>query len=525
MRKRPSPRVILSIVRRHALAVILFLALFPAGAAHARVTTDLDVGWISRQPEIAYVWNSTNPRVEGWPAPGESVTWRAHVRNWSTTPRNVSYQWLLDGQVVASGTMAFAADSFTTVDFQWPWTFERHQLTFVVDSSHLLSEESEANNTLAVFTDALAVGFWVEESFYRLMRENQHRLAGVGSASFEDWAQRHMTRFNAMAETAIYPETPRGVLDRWRIQKIVVVPDGGLPVSPIETGDQYDATGATHPHDADRSVDMSWGFPASHVDFYDGNLTFVSDENLFYLAGFLIHELGHARYLIDTYAYRVHHTPPVRTVEITENGKLVVGTALMPATASISNGVKGFIAFTSPDNGLMGTSYGNIDRHSAVAMNLIAGARAVSGHANVPQNYAVYLNDLPAENRITIVDARGKPVPHAQVDFFQAVRWDDNDFYSARYDDLPDLHFVTDAKGQILVGRNPFTPRGTLSGLHLGELVAIVRVRAGGKTAFGYLESRVFNLAYWRGERELADHKLKLETLEQMFRRRGARKP
>lgn len=504
--------------------VVLFLLLSLGTAAQARVTTDLDAGWISREPEIPYVWNSTNPRVEGWPSPGEAVTWRAHVRNWSTTARSVQVRWSLDGDVVSTANVTFAANGFTTVDFPWSWTFERHQLTFVVDASNLLSEESETNNSLTIFTDALAVGFWVEQSFYDFMHQNQFRLTGIDSESFEDWAQRHMTRFNEMAADAIYPETPQGVLDRWRIQKIVVVPDGGLPASPIEDDDQSDATGATHPNDADRSVDMSWGFPASHVDFYDDNLTVTAANNLFHLAGFLIHELGHARYLIDTYTYRVEHVPPVRTVEITENGQLVIGTALMPANRVSFNGIDGFRAFGSPDNGLMGTNYSRIDRHSAAAMNLIAGARAVSGHANVPRNYAVYLNDLPAENRITIVDANGKPVANAQVDVFQGVRWDDNDLYSARYDDLPDLHFVTDANGQFLAGRNPFTPRATLSGYHLGELVAIVRVRAGGKTAFGYLESRVFNLAYWRGERELADHTVRLATLEQTFKRRSVRK-
>ena len=40
----------------------------------------------------------------------------------------------------------------------------------------------------------------------------------------------------------------------------------------------------------------------------------------------------------------------------------------------------------------------------------------------------------------------------------------------------------------------------------------------------GYLESRVFNLAYWRGERELADHKVQLKTLKQTFKRRSVRK-
>lgn len=499
-----------------------FAVSFPG---QARIANDLDVGWISRQPEIDYVWNSSSsPRVEGWPAPGEAVTWRAHVRNWSGSARTLSWQWRLDGEVAASGTATFAADAFTTIDFEWPWTFERHQLAFVVDSTNVLSEESELNNSLTIFTDALAVGLWVEQSFYRFMQENQHRLPGVGSASFEDWAQRHITEYNQMAADAVFPETPQGVLDRWRIQKVVVVPDGGLPVSPIDNI-YYDSAGETHPHDADRSVDLSWGFPAERVASYEGNLTRVNKDNLFYFAGYLIHELGHARYLIDTYTYRVDHFPPARTVEITENGKLAVGTPLMPATPMIVNNLPGLSAFDSPVNGLMDTEYSYIDRHSAAALNRIAGHRAVSGTANVPRNYAVYLNDLPAENRITLVDVNNKPIANAQVDFFQGVRWDDHDFYSARYDDVPDLHFTTDAKGQILVGRNPFNSRGALDGDHLGELVAIVRIRKNGKTAFSYLEQRLFNLAYWRGEQELADHQLKFWTIEQTFRRRAVGKP
>jgi hypothetical protein len=86
-------------------------------------------------------------------------------------------------------------------------------------------------------------------------------------------------------------------------------------------------------------------------------------------------------------------------------------------------------------------------------------------------------------------------------------------------------HSVTDSQGRMLVGRNPFTPRGSLSGEHFGELVAIVRIRKNGATHFGYLESRVFNLAYWRGEHELADHTLRIETLAQTFRRRAVHKP
>ena len=96
--------------------LVLFVFLFSVSAVQARVTTDLDAGWISRDPEIPYVWMSAHPRVEGWPEPGQTVTWRAHVRNWSTTSRNVEVRWLLDGEVVSSGNVTFAANGFTTVD-------------------------------------------------------------------------------------------------------------------------------------------------------------------------------------------------------------------------------------------------------------------------------------------------------------------------------------------------------------------------------------------------------------------------
>jgi hypothetical protein len=116
-------------------------------------------------------------------------------------------------------------------------------------------------------------------------------------------------------------------------------------------------------------------------------------------------------------------------------------------------------------------------------------------------------------------------VANADVDIFQGVRWDPRDYYSVRYDDVPDLHFRTDANGQVLVGRNPFTAHADLSLERYAELVAIVRVRTASKVAFGFLEARVFNLAYWRGERELANHELRLTTLEQPKpRRRAVRK-
>ncbi|HEX7808298.1 MAG TPA: hypothetical protein VF608_06235, partial [Thermoanaerobaculia bacterium] len=208
------------------VSLILFLVTVPAFALPT-FANDLTVGWISREPEIPFVWASTNPRVEGWPAAGAEVTWRAHVRSFFGEAKSVEYVWRYDGVEVKRGTATLAANAVTTIDLPRAWTFERHKLSLAIDTANAVVEESEKNNERVVITDALAIGFWVEQSFYDHFRKWQSRL-GVGSTSFEDWAQRNVDFYNDMAALAIYPETPNGVLDRFRLQKIVVVADSAL---------------------------------------------------------------------------------------------------------------------------------------------------------------------------------------------------------------------------------------------------------------------------------------------------------
>jgi hypothetical protein len=160
--------------------------------------------------------------------------------------------------------------------------------------------------------------------------------------------------------------------------------------------------------------------------------------------------------------------------------------------------------------GFMNRNYSFIDRTSAITLNFLARRRAVSGNYNAPENFAAYLNDFPARNRITIRDANGVAIAGADVFFYRAEatvpteRW-----YGARFDDTPDLVLRTDANGQVLVGRSPFSADGTVT--HAPDLnngVVIVKVKKGAFVAHGFLESRSFNLEFWRGHTELADHDL-----------------
>ncbi|HUR81005.1 MAG TPA: hypothetical protein VM733_09575 [Thermoanaerobaculia bacterium] len=443
------------------LVLLLFVFALPLFAS------DVTVAWIARAPELEYVWGSAIPGVEGWPLAGSTVTWRAHVRNFGPDAVSMPYAWRVDGVESARGNVILAPNAITTVDLPSLWTFDRHRIAFTIDGKEV-----------EVFSDALSVGFWVEQSFYDYFRAHQSEL-GIGSTGFEDWAQRTVALFNDMAELA-------GVIDRMRLQKIVIVPDGALPLNGLPPDASLGANGATHPDQNDRTVDLMWGFRTAHLNQYTRG-TKIDPLNWFYTGVGALHEMGHARYLVDVYAWDVRHAPPYFVVEVP---------GVVPTEA-------GGLVHRTPEQGLMNKHYSFIDEYSALALNRIAGHRATLGNYNEPRNFASFLNDMPAQNRVTIRDENGVAIPNADVEIYQATRTVPTPlWYGAKFDATPDLVLHTDDRGRVLVGRSPF---GTV--VHAPDLdtgVVIVRVNS----KIGYLESRLFNLAYWRGETEFAAHEL-----------------
>lgn len=459
---------------------------------------DLSVGWISRLPQIDYVWASENPAAEGWPVPGEQVTWVAHVRNLSgRSLEGISYQWLLDGKVVESGVATLATDVVTTFELPRSWTFDRHELVFEIDTTDAVEEIEERNNRLLIHTDALTVGFWVEQTFWNSIREVLVR-ADIGATTFDDWMQRQVRRFNEMAALARYPETPDGVLDRWRIDAIHLVPDDSLPLYPPgpevpDWGADPSSYPTLYPDSTDRSIDMQWGFPARAAPFFQDRTAWTL------LYDSLIHELGHARYLVDVYGWDV--SVPRDVVQLNPPP---------PATEF------GWLHKTT-EFGLMNTQWGFIDRYSAIALNRIAGQRATRGHYNEPANIGTFLNDLPEWNRVTPVTPDGTTFPRSRVRVYQASGERDPDFESHPYrlvfDGQPDLELETDQHGAVLLGRNPFSDGDLVLAVDRINVTAILEIiDDAGASHWGYLESLQFTLAYWRGQTEMADHRLLVDA-------------
>ena len=434
---------------------------------------DLDVTYIARTPRYNYDAAKKNP------APGDLVTFEGHVRNWDNLTPSAEYRWELDGVPVASGTLTdLGANEERVVTWQWNWQNGPHRVRLTVDPANAVAELSEVNNVVEDRTDGLIVAFWVEQSLYDYFHERQRNL-GIGSNSWEDWAQRQMAKWNEHNATAIWDVTPNGVTDRVRIDKITVVPDGALPLN--------GGLPSNNPDSRDRTPDLVWGFEWDPNSTFYSNTTSRDPNNPFYLEPSLVHEMGHARYLVDNYTWDVANNTDVTQVQITEptTGQPVAGTSLMPYLAFNS------VLYYNQSGGVMTGPYGNNvwSPHEAGALQRIAGRRAVSGNMNAPGNFGEFLNDLPAANHVRFVNGAGQPLVGADVRWYAASPGPG--YGGKTFDNTPEHTLTTDADGYVHLPRDPFLP-----GQHKE---AVMRVALGGQIWYRFFEVAEMNLEYWRG--------------------------
>ncbi|HEY3415075.1 MAG TPA: hypothetical protein VGM51_18730 [Armatimonadota bacterium] len=449
---------------------------------------DLDAMYIERLPRINF---DDNKSTGGWPKPGQRVQWMAHLHNWGTRDISaVGYTWVLDGKKAYEGKIRdWKADTDRTVSFPWTWEQSRHSLAFILDSdARLLDESSRGNNQVTIATDALAVGYWVEDGLSRYMHDHQREL-GDGANSFEDWGQRQMTLWNQMFANAKYGSSPNGILDRVRLDKVVHVPTGALPLN--------GGLPTNNPDGPDKTVDLMWGMVTKNLgpgDFWE-----VKHGGPFENEYGLIHELDHARYLIDSYGFDVHKVA-------VDSLKLPDGT---PMAGSPSLPVKGSVVRYDKYRGMMDSTH-YFSEYEAYAWNRIAGQRARKGNQNGPDDIGAYLNeDLPASNVVRFVDRTGKPISGAAVEVHQA-RGAKDQWYGKTYVQQPDMTFTTDKNGEVTLPRCPFGDKIEHTyGIANSVLLYIVNSNGTIRTAFQ--EASDFNLEYWRGHKDKGRYEITLD--------------
>lgn len=424
---------------------------------------DLDVTYISRSPQ--YKWDS----VKQWPAIGETVTFTAHIINKGTVNTGTfAYQWLVDNQVVAKGSSSsISPQGEVTQSFQWQWKSGRHTIGFQADPQNLISETFETNNSLSDPTDALTLGFWVEQTVYD---EFNNLQSGAGTYSWEDWAQRIVQKMNEMFEKSVYPSAPNGIMTRVRIDSISVVPDETL----FNQGPWH------APYDT--IYDGRWGF--SYEEYHNCQCCGASCYDVPWN---VIHELGH--YLlgrVDVYGLDVQGGD-VNVLD--ESGNRIAGTSLMPY---INWDV---VHYASRTYDIM---------HEIDENAFYSDFHVISINRDWPQGQRThqgwnYIYQIPSETKIRVVDNNDQPLADVQVSIYQALPGDGaSGPYSQNFDNTPDIVGTTDAQGLLSLGNKPFG-QYELYGITAG--IDLLKLKLpNGIYRYTWLETTDLNLAYWRGQ-------------------------
>lgn len=463
-----------------ALAFVITAALASCALAQA----DINVLYIQKTPLINY--DAANG---GWPLPGSAVTWNAKVKNWdSSSVPTVVCEWWLDGQLVQTDTLSnLAAGEVRNVTYVWNWQQSTHTLEFRADTTNLVAEVTESNNIYTIQTNALTIGSWVEQSLYEWFHAHQIEL-GDGANSFDDWCYRMVKRWNEMNALAVWPVSPNGIVDRIRIEKIVVVPDGALPLN--------GGLATNNPDRLDKTVDLMWGHPYYATDCQPGGYWQVSTTGPFFIDYGEMHELNHARYIVDHYGFDVSQDQTNPNVLVTDQyGTMVAGTALMPYSAWN-------VVYYNKSADLMGGSphYGE---YAAGAWNRKAGIRGPRGNQNSPGDIGVYLQDLPQNNYFTFVDNTGSPLVGATIYIYRATGG--TGWYAKYFDNTPDITATTDSNGTVNLGRCPFSATGTVSSTYgLSNATFIIRVLHDSQEYFTFGEVSDFGIQYWLGNTQNA---------------------
>ncbi|MFV2044348.1 MAG: PQQ-binding-like beta-propeller repeat protein [Anaerolineales bacterium] len=428
---------------------------------------DLDVTYISREPR--YDWTTT----KDWPAPGEVVTFTAHIINKGTIASGTfDFQWRIDNQIVSTGTAAsILPEGEVTQTYNWVWQSGRHYVSFQIDPQNLISETAETNNIIKDVTDALIIGFWVEESVYDEFNNIQN---GAGTYSWEDWAQRIIQKMNWMFEQSVYPLAPQGVLTRVRLDNITIAPDGTL----------FNEGPGHAPYET--IYDGRWGF--SYEEYHNCS-TICYD-----VPWWVIHELGH--YLlgrVDIYALGVQGGD---VDVLDENGNRIAGTPLLP-----------YIAW---DVVHYASRFYDVMRVPS-PYSLFSDYHAYSLNRDWPQGQRThrgwnYIYEIPSETKIRVLDNNDQPMANVEVSVYQALPGDGSSgVYSQNIDNTPDIVGITGPQGLFSLGSKPFGDFESY-GITAGIVLVKLKNLTTGQYRYVWIEVTDLNLAYWRGQTSLYVH-------------------
>jgi hypothetical protein len=279
----------------------------------------------------------------------------------------------------------------------------------------------------------------------------------------------------------IHPAAPEGIKLRVRIDKITILPES------------YPDPGGTHaPEDnVTGGADGVWGFTDGLMAKNDKGLNFYEAQPqwLFGPEWPLFHELGHQLGQPDYYLLPITK----------DNNKAAPGMDYTPL-----HGFSDIMMFSgnyAHDNNIghdkvkWDSGYRFWGEHTAVSFNRDLGVRRGF--------FGTFLTDIPAKQRLKIVDENGKPIANAKVELFRAIS---RGYGNGLIPEKPAISAKTNASGIWMLDGSPYsvvlnwTSNGTL----------LFRVTSGNETSYGWMNITDFNLEYWRGHKDVGNYILQV---------------
>jgi hypothetical protein len=466
--------------RQIVLAVIITALVILGAITPLFAGTDIDVIYISRTPrydrynvtytdgidpvDLGKARPSLSPEEQSkkrWPSKGEEVTFTAVIKNpGDTKTGEFSYKWYFDGKEVGSGTLPSITPGVrTSTSYKWKWDSEwnNHYIKFVADPSNKVKEEIEVNNVVEDRTNALCYRFHCYQKLYDWFLIEARKL-NPDIATYEDWAQNQMRLMNKVFTEAVYPTSPKGILERVRLDEVVVEPDDAPNQDPT----------ATHAPE-DWGWDGKWGFDGNYIEIFINNPDFIKG---IYTWG--LHEHSHQLGMIDLYQMNIE--------------------------LDGANGIKPQIGHFNSFTGCVMSTSGSThySAHTAYAMNSNLHERR--GY------FGEYLYDVPKICKLKLFDAYHRPLANQKITFYQdeGRQFNQSAIFTGTTDEngkftLPNrtcLGEITTATGHSLRDN----PWGMINVVGMNGLF-FCDITRGDQTDYQYIEILPFNMAYAKGQK------------------------
>ena len=343
---------------------------------------DLDVTYIERLPRYRsnhgnLTWDTKGSRLfltkpnpdPVWPKGGTKATFKAHIVNKGpVASKPFKYEFLIDGKTIGGGQHdGLKPGDEVVLDQAWVWKDGEHTITCKVVPEG--QDFSVWNNSHSDRVDSLGLIFVIAQS----TRDGFDGVMNMAETfSCEDWVQYHFQVMNFLFADSIFPGSPKGCLERVRVDEIVFLPDNVYPDKEATTGNDKDGR-ALH--------EGKWGLSpwSDYANLAQG------------MNWGLLHELGHQLGIID--GYFMDHN----------RGRI---------TARDKTGALIDVGYSVPYEGMMrGHGPHVFEEPTAIALNWMRGKHR--------GGFGSYLFNLPKQCGVRILDYNGTPISNAEIRIFR----------------------------------------------------------------------------------------------------------